>query len=643
MMLTDAQKEEIKHRTAFIPCQTKEALALWIAEFLQLEFPDTIVDEDSTASPMGFIWSVYSKALFNIEPENNRILAYAARDSGKTLAESVLAFLMIVHLNRSVGHMAATLDQAAKATAYIGIYFGRPYFRRFLIGDNKKTKEFVRYEHADTGKSISTKEWEDLPLLEQGSYRNFSAKLEIVVCTPKGANSLHVPFFCVDEVDLANPQAYEEAKMIPTADHRTGTAAITVLTSTRKYAYGLVQNEIDKAPQSGLKIYHWNILDISRKCEEDRHHPEKPRIPVFINKEDLRVAKPAEYARLTPEDQSKYAPHDAFDGCINNCSLLAMCRGRLATVAQNPKFPQASSLQKPVTHLIGQFKSVDPQAALAQLLCRKPSQTGLIYPYLDREVHVKTPAQIAEMITGDHYPEDFDRDALIEMLKGRGTEFVAGMDFGYTHYWASPLIAIDGRRAFVIGCVARAEILTNQQIEIFQSAFGDMKPAVFADTENPQAIKEFKDAGVDMRRWQKKPGSVLQGIEVVRWMMRPLIGEPQLYFMAGDDVIDLLFLHLSQYHWTTDRLLGTPTDEPDETNDDLPDSLRYVLMNKFAKGKTTVRRSDVEATQEVDRVATVQAAHRQQIMDHVSGGDPGSIDRTGTKSVRKGRLFFGVG
>lgn len=639
-MSEEIWKEVIKAKTAFVPRKTKADLALWIAEYLGLEFPDVMVDPDSTTTPMEYIWTVYNKALNNLEPERSRILAYASRDSFKTLGTAVIEFLMIVHLNRDVGHMAAIEKQARQATGYVEKFFNRPYFRPFVVGSNQRSKEFVRYEHKDTGESIPQKQWEALTPTEQSRYTRYGAKLDIVICTMAGANGLHVPFFVVDEVDLASPDAYEEAKMIPTSDENR--SAITALTSTRKFAFGLVQDEIDKAPKTGLKILHWNILDIAKQCPASRHRPDLPKVPVYVDKGALRLYKEEEFQLMSSDQQEKCTPSMAFNGCLTNCSLYPMCGGRLATVQQPPKFKQAVNLQKPIEHLIAQFAAVSEPVANAQLLCRKPSQIGLIYPFLDRDVHVKKPYEIAEMVTGLPHPPTMAKEDLVALLKARETtRFVGGMDFGYTHNFVEVTAAVDGNRAFVLDCLSMPQILTNQQIELCQSKTSHYKAKIYADPENPQTIKEFRDAGFNMPKWTKGPGSVNAGIEVVRWMIRPLIGEPLLYFLE-DPGVDHLVLRMSQYHWKVDAA-GRPTDIPDDKDDDECDAIRYILLNEFSKTKAVQRKSDIDAKQQ--RTLQEQAAeiHRRQILEHVTDGDIASVFGGGKKSIKKGKFSFSMG
>jgi hypothetical protein len=58
-------EDDILRRAMFIPCYNKEDLHRWIQIYLGLNLPDTIVDQESTSSPMDAIWEVYKKALDN--------------------------------------------------------------------------------------------------------------------------------------------------------------------------------------------------------------------------------------------------------------------------------------------------------------------------------------------------------------------------------------------------------------------------------------------------------------------------------------------------------------------------------------------------------------------------------------------------
>jgi hypothetical protein len=77
-----------------------------------------------------------------------------------------------------------------------------------------------------------------------------------------------------------NERAYREAKYIP--GFIKGRFPITIKTSTRKFAFGLMQQEIDEAPKAKEKILQWNIIDVTERCPEERH--KECIVSVFNNK-----------------------------------------------------------------------------------------------------------------------------------------------------------------------------------------------------------------------------------------------------------------------------------------------------------------------------------------------------------------------
>src|ERR1700761_6319685 len=103
-----AQAEDLlKRKILFTPLRSMEALHNWIKVFLGVDLPMDIVMDDgpnpSNCSPMLMIWRVYEACLLNKTGEMSRVMAYASRDSFKTLAASILEVLAVLHLDRDVG------------------------------------------------------------------------------------------------------------------------------------------------------------------------------------------------------------------------------------------------------------------------------------------------------------------------------------------------------------------------------------------------------------------------------------------------------------------------------------------------------------------------------------------------------------
>jgi hypothetical protein len=581
----DEQREALKRKIFAIPCDTQEALHRWILLFLDLDIPDCIVDPDSNSSPMAMIWEIYSEARAN-NPDFSRALFYAARGCFKTLSAAILELLMVFHLNRNVAHMAAVENQSLISLGYTRAFFGRPPFRDFVEGDAKGLVVILRYIDRNDGKTLSKAEYESLSESEKLSYNEVRNFIKVVICNMKGANGLHASYLCTDELDvITDIAAYQESLMIPAAD-RPGVNPLSMLTSSRKFSFGLVQKEIDaefdKDGERRLYIRHWNLIDVTEACPASRHRPDLPRLPIYLDEPNLVALSEEKYDKLTPEQQKKFVEKEGYTGCLTNCKMFAACRGLLATEQKS-----TSNLLRTITFTQTQFRTVSVPTANAQLLCRKPSTEGLIYPHLDRSIHMLTPAQIMQKITGEEYRPTLTKAEMIMLMKARGLRFSAGMDFGFSHNFAVPLAAIDGARAFVIGCISAPDLLPDTMIHRCNADIKSFNPSVWPDTARPDLIAMFKKSGYRMRDWDKGAGTVNNGIDIVCMRLRPTIGEPLLYFLAGDPEVELLFKNMSQYHWAIDTQ-GDPTNTPDEEDDDECDAIRYLIMNEFPPSKRIV-------------------------------------------------------
>jgi hypothetical protein len=597
-VLTD--EEQVKRLYLFQPLESKEDLHAWIKVYLGLDVPDSIVDPESNSSPMDSIWEIYDRCRRNVDDEFDTILSYAARMSFKTLGASILEVLMVFHLGRSVAHMAAIEGQAKKSQQYVKKFLSRPHLREFVVGSNKREVGIVRYQHKRTGVILSPGEWAALPTqVERDLYDEHGNYIVIIICTMAGANSEHVPFMVVDEVDVvSNPAAYEESKAIP--DTYEGKLPVTLLTSTRKFSYGLVQDEINRAHETGLQVRHWNIIDVTERCPRSRHAPNQPdvpvenltKIPIWRSNDTLRALSERDYESLAPDQQEKYVKDEGYEGCLSNCKLFAVCQGRLAT-----KQTSTSPLLKKISQTQKQFMKFSPQMAKAQLLCWKPSTEGLIYPRLDRGVHMLSAAQIAEKITGDEFTKTnpkMTKKELVEFLKTRDVQWYAGMDFGYAHPFAVVIGVRDGSRMFIIDAFSRTEIELGQKLDLCDKRLREYEAQIFPDIAYPSDIATFKKNGYRMKEWSKMKGSVESGIEVVRLKLWPAVGEPELFFIAEDEDVDNVFQHMQFYHWETNPA-GKFTTDPAKEDDDECDALRYMVMNVFApRGRLTVARDDKE-------------------------------------------------
>ena len=548
----------------FVRPETKEDLHDWIYQYLGIDYPGEVVDPESNSSPMDMIWEVYSKLIEN-DPKFSRVLYYACRDGYKTLGMSTLETVVVALLQINTAHMAAIVEQSFKAKQYVRENFGREFLRDYVSTDAQRTTVFDR-------------------AAEFGGGSNY---LKIIVATMQGTNFEHVPVFSIDEVDvLPNPKAYEEAKLIQSPDTKklrpdgAMQLPITVLTSTRKFSYGLVQNEIDGAEKSGLHVRHWNIIDVTEKCPAARHLPDEPTIEIYYDKSTFRSLSATQWASLPGDEAKKFAQGRGFSGCLKNCTLFSVCQGRLA------RRKETTQLLKPIDHVMNLFKHVSLELAQAQLMCWKPSATGLIYPTMSRLVHKKTAAEIAEMLTGRPREASFTKADLMPLLTEMGIDLYAGLDWGFTHNFVFLIIAVDGAgRTFVLDCLSASGLELDDAVAMSvdrANPFGGPKAIkmVYPDQAYPDHNKTLRrKGGFKVAKFKKE---VSTGIEATRMKLMTATSETSLFFLAEDPGVDLLFDRMSRYHWKMDAA-GNATKEPDKVDDDECDALRYPLQCLFMK------------------------------------------------------------
>jgi hypothetical protein len=591
------QRDDIK-KAFWIPCESKEELHSWIELYLGLDIPDGLVDEDSTASAMDTIWEIYSACMKNDREDLSRVMAYAARDSFKTLLASTLEVLALVHMERNCCHLAAITAQSSKAQSYVKKSFSRPVLRDFVSTQNERRIEIVRYHDVNTGNFYTEKEFKEMSESAKLSLFKKENYIQIIVATISGTNSEHVSFMVIDEVDvIQNPKAYAEAALIPSP--YMGKLPITLLISTRKTSFGLVQQEIDQAQKTGLALRHWNLLDVTQSCPPERYKPDEPRVDLWRSDSELRHVNEADYELLDEKTKEKFTPHpQAFAGC-KKCLIFSSCKARLIDHQKS-----TSNLLKPITHVIHTFKKVDLEMAQSQLMCRKAATTGLVYPRCNPDIHLLSAAEIAFKIDGIEYPDTFSKSDLITLMKSHGLAFWSGMDWGFNHLFAVSSGAVNGDSLYIFDVIAQPGLDPEEKLQHCER-LKFWEPTIFADPEAPDNIRLFKKKGFRMRDWKKGPGSVKMGIDLVRTKLYPGTGAPQIFFLKDDVQCELAFSHLSKYHFVFDAA-GEPTDIPSDENDDIPDSIRYIVLNLFTpKGRVTTSQDGAAVAPNLTSITSV--------------------------------------
>lgn len=646
-VLSDAEK--LRRKLLFIPCETKEHMAAWIKEYLGIQLPDCTVSEESNSNPLQNIWEAYDRLRRNDIVGFSRVMAYASRGGFKTLGASILEVMVVLHLGRNVAHMAASLEQSSASQEYVKAFFNIPIVQEFVTGQAEKQIRVVRYRHTSTNYCLTRKEYGRLSIVDRKNYKMHENYIKIVACTMRGANSKHVEFFVVDEVDVVEKQdikAYQQAKNIP--DPRDGMLPMTLLVSTRKSRTGLVQREIDEATKSGLQLRHWNIIDITESCKPARHKPDEPKQMYYVNDGDVKHITKDEFDVMNPAEQKKYYPVEGFAGC-RSCRIFSACKGRLATHQKS-----TSPMLKPIEDAITKFQSAPtPDFILTEHLCRKPDTSGLVYPRFNPEKHMLTPEAMAELITGDPMPYIKDKAMLLSLMKQKGVDFYVGMDFGFSHNFAVIVIAVWGQYVFVVDVFAQAGLELDDKIqacEYIKTVYNNA--LIYPDPAYPADITTFRRKGFKVREWDKNKGSVKAGIEIVRTLLWSGKNTIRMFLLRDDPGCELLAKNMGKYKFNLDAA-GMVTDEPDKSDDDECDALRYVVMN-VAGSRGAIKTNDgpsiivdMEAIKPALQVVQQPGQQQQWMQDMiraaVGGGEGVPSSSSDVKvppaQVKKGRFF----
>lgn len=150
-------------------------------------------------------------------------------------------------------------------------------------------------------------------------------------------------------------------------------------------------------------------------------------------------------------------------------------------------------------------------------------------------------------------------------IKESGKLIRYGLDFGFGHptglisLWERP----DGSLG-VIEEIYKSGMRPSDYVPALKNCGIDPSELIIADSARPEIIAEIKRAGYRIIGANKDAGSVERGILRVQ--------ERQIYFYGKNLKAEYL-----AYHWRTKRSTGETIYEPEKSDDDLMDALRYAI------------------------------------------------------------------
>lgn len=203
--------------------KNKDALHAWIELTFGLSIPRKAICHNHCA-PFDFV----ADAIFGAF---RQAVARANRSGGKTLAFAVIeTTLTYYHEHLEVANVGAVLNQADRAYGYV--------------------KDFTAYSPFKHNVESLT--------ATRGKFLNGSM-LQLLPGTPTAVNGPHPQISLLDEVEQMNYFAYQQA--LSMAQSSDSVPARTIITSTMKYAVGLMVSLIKNYRDKGLPVFEWCIWE----------------------------------------------------------------------------------------------------------------------------------------------------------------------------------------------------------------------------------------------------------------------------------------------------------------------------------------------------------------------------------------------
>lgn len=553
----DQQKEMAE--LMFLPLNSATEVKDWARAFLDLELPVEITDlGTSNTTPLDAIWQIYNTFKTNSGNVTPGYILMSCREGMKTVSVAILELLLMLHFSLDIAHGAATETQSAVAIRYINDFVMKIEPLLAIRGwvsmtQNKRT---IQYQTPE----------------------NKTPYIKILICSPKGMNSLHSNVIFLDELDLADPQAIKEAKNI--TGYSKGIYGVTVYLSTRKYSFGNMQEALDKADEMNYKVLNWNILDVTAACTPDRHKPDLPKQDVFVAKElPLRQLSGEEFNGLADVEKVKYdLLPNVHGGCVG-CKLLPVCKTRLSQKPQTA----TGGFYKPIDAVIQKFRENDPETAMAQLMCWRPGSEGLVYPRFSKspkDGNVISIRRAYETILGEEAPSSISESALLSIIKNLDYPIYCGVDWGFTNCAVIlVMVKIPNGEVWVIDCFSSPGLEFSDILDVAIKMRDKYQPMKwYCDQAMPAYIKSFNKNGCSSPKFTK---DVAGGIGAVRSKIMNPMGQRLLRVVETPNtkkVIDAIMKH----RFLLDSQ-GNVTQTPDNDSGtaDICDSLRYIGQNMF--------------------------------------------------------------
>lgn len=597
--------EKLKADLILKKLNSAQELQDWMYTYLDIKFPMGVVYPGSTHGPVDAMWRIYELMKTGKSRDVPQVCMLASRDSYKTLSAAAIEVLCMLHFEISVAHGAAIKSQSEKAIQYVNSFFRKvgPYLEENgwkKISDSKAKIEWL----TSSGDAIY---------------------LRIVVATVAGMNSEHVPMLFMDEIDVVqDPRALEEAKMIPSVYKHY--FPLTVYLSTRKYAGGLMEKTLKDTERSGGEILRWNIIDVTERITHAEAKNDEKKVLRYVSRElPLINISPEEFEEINEESRDKYKAVEAYPGIAEH-PMLSVMHNWLVDRPQH----DVGNLYKPIFAVHNNFKQTSPEMGEAQLLCNKPSSSGLVYPRFDSFENAISIDEAWEYLSGDKV-KDKTLDDLVQYMHNLGIQFYGAADWGDTDETCIGVFAkIAGGKSWLIDMISAPGMEIPEIKEKMRELTNIYKVQKwFCDSNYPAYIKMLRKTETNYGRIpaigvKKGPDSVIDGITAVKAKIVDADNKRHFKVLKTRNT-QRVFDSFETYKWKLDGK-GNPIDgKPEHGKDgtaDIMDMIRYYFHSMFGRGSKVLFSYDLENIRNNPRSL-------QNKINDLTGNKSGKVKKSG--------------
>jgi hypothetical protein len=290
-------------------------------------------------------------------------------------------------------------------------------------------------------------------------------------------------------------------------------------------------------------------------------------------------------------------------------------------------------LYKPLIAVRNNFRQLSPEMGEAQLLCNKPSSSGLVYPRFDRGLNSISIDEAYSFLSGE--PEkDRTADELVKYMHNLGIEFYGSADWGNTDETSLGVYArITGGVTWMIDLLSAPDMEIPEikdKCKVLTEIYRIKK--WFCDSAYPAYIKMLRQTKTSLGYnipaigVAKGIDSVVDGITCVQ---SKIVDTNNIRFfkILKTKNTERVFDSFETYKWKLDGK-GDPIDgKPEHGKDgvaDIMDTIRYYFHSMFGKGSKVLFSYDLETPGQ-------KHTSLQSKINDLTGNKPANPQKSGKK------------